>query len=201
MKHGRMAIAGLFILAACSGNDVKTTLGLDRGAPDEFRVVSRPPLSVPPQFNLRPPGSPADNVAAQTPTSDQAKALITGSVPAIDVTAPNTPGTAVKPVAVTPPGTSAEEAFLKNVGATQADPQIRNKIVEDQIAAQQPAPEEKSWYNFWDSSTTKPDPLVNANKESQRIKTDEDSGQSVTTGDTPTVKQRDTGLLGQILGY
>ena len=79
---------------------------------------------------------------------------------------------------------------------------MRDKIVEDQIAAQAPAPEETSWYNFWSSSTpVKKDPLVNANQESQRIKTNEDAGQPVTTGDTPVVKQKDTGLLGKIFGY
>jgi hypothetical protein len=160
-------------------------------------VVSRPPLSVPPQFNLRPPGSAADGSLGQTPASTQAQSLLTGA-PSTDVTV----GKAVSAPAASKPGTTAESAFLKNVGAAQADPNVRNEIVADQMAAEAPPPEETSWWNFWSSSTpSKQDPLVNANKESQRIKTDADAGQPVTNGDTPTIKDRDTGLLGKILGY
>lgn len=39
-------------LAGCS--DVKKTLGLERDPPDEFAVVSRAPLSLPPDFNALP---------------------------------------------------------------------------------------------------------------------------------------------------
>ncbi|KJS38300.1 MAG: hypothetical protein VR70_10355, partial [Rhodospirillaceae bacterium BRH_c57] len=41
-------------LSGCGGG-VKETLGLNRQAPDEFQVVSRPPLAIPPEFKLRPP--------------------------------------------------------------------------------------------------------------------------------------------------
>jgi len=197
MKYGHsIIIASLLALTACSGNTVKTTLGLDRGAPDEFRVVSRPPLSVPPQFSLRPPGSAADSSLGQLPTSGQAKALMIGGTPAADVTV----GKATTPTATSKSRTTAESEFLKNVGAGQADPMVRDKITEDRIIVQQ-QPEETSWWNIFSSSSAKKDPLVNANQESQRIKTNEDAGQPVTQGDTPVVKDRDTGLLGKIFGY
>ena len=53
----------LIALAACDSNTVKDTLGLERTAPDEYRVVSRPPLSVPPDFTMRPPTTATDVVA------------------------------------------------------------------------------------------------------------------------------------------
>ena len=40
-------------LSACDGGSVANTLGMNIEAPDEFTVVSRPPLSLPPEFNLR----------------------------------------------------------------------------------------------------------------------------------------------------
>src|ERR1700743_853263 len=43
----------LLALAACS--DIKEDLGMGRSPPDEFAVVDRPPLSMPPDFGLRPP--------------------------------------------------------------------------------------------------------------------------------------------------
>ena len=49
-----LIIAALGIVVSCSGN-VQDSLGLRRSAPNEFRVVSNPPLSLPPEFSLRPP--------------------------------------------------------------------------------------------------------------------------------------------------
>src|SRR4051795_5357036 len=49
------ALAGVFGLAACSGDELTRTFGLTRDAPDEFQVTTRAPLSMPPDFSLRPP--------------------------------------------------------------------------------------------------------------------------------------------------
>ena len=43
-------------LSACGGDEnLSRTFGLVRDAPDEFRVTTRAPLSMPPEFTLRPP--------------------------------------------------------------------------------------------------------------------------------------------------
>ena len=43
-------------LAGCgSGSDISRTFGLTRDAPDEFQVTTRAPLSMPPDYALRPP--------------------------------------------------------------------------------------------------------------------------------------------------
>ncbi len=46
-------IGCLMTLSGCS--NVKKTLGFEKNAPDEYQVVSRAPLSLPPDFNLKPP--------------------------------------------------------------------------------------------------------------------------------------------------
>ena len=56
-KHG-IAISCLLFgavlsLSACGGT--KEKLGLTKKAPDEFAVVRRAPLSMPPDYTLRPP--------------------------------------------------------------------------------------------------------------------------------------------------
>src|SRR5665213_1041626 len=51
------AIGGLAIvvcLSACS-SDLSRTFGFTRDAPDEFEVTTRAPLSMPPDYTLRPP--------------------------------------------------------------------------------------------------------------------------------------------------
>ena len=51
-------LAGGLLTAGCS--DLKKAIGLDRTPPDEFAVESRAPLTMPPDFNLRPPQPGAD---------------------------------------------------------------------------------------------------------------------------------------------
>jgi len=46
--------AAMLTLAGC--DSVRSTLGLDRHVPDETQVVARPPLTLPPDYSLRPPG-------------------------------------------------------------------------------------------------------------------------------------------------
>ena len=47
------SILGLVLLPGCS--DFRVALGMDRVGPDEFAVESRAPLTIPPDFDLRPP--------------------------------------------------------------------------------------------------------------------------------------------------
>ena len=44
----------LFVFSACS--DFKRAIGSEKSSPDEFAVVVRPPLSLPPKFRSRPTG-------------------------------------------------------------------------------------------------------------------------------------------------
>ncbi len=48
-----VCLAGASLLSGCT--DFKQMVGLDQPMPDEFAVESRAPLTVPPEFDLRPP--------------------------------------------------------------------------------------------------------------------------------------------------
>ena len=50
----------LLFISSCS-NSLKKDLGLTREIPDEFRVISQPDLSIPPNFDLVPPSYPIQN--------------------------------------------------------------------------------------------------------------------------------------------
>ncbi|MEM7025403.1 MAG: DUF3035 domain-containing protein, partial [Pseudomonadota bacterium] len=65
-------------LGGCARGTVQDTLGLGKRAPDEFAVVKRAPLIVPPEYDLRPPdpGAPRPNVGR---TADQARIAMTGT--------------------------------------------------------------------------------------------------------------------------
>ena len=55
------------LLSGCSG--LRQAIGMDRVGPDEFAVESRAPLTIPPEFDLRPPqpgaARPQDVTAAE----------------------------------------------------------------------------------------------------------------------------------------
>jgi len=68
------AVLGLTV-AACGG--LKNDLGLSKEAPDEFAVVRNAPLSLPPDFNLRPP-RPGEVGDGRLEQRDQARSLLVG---------------------------------------------------------------------------------------------------------------------------
>ena len=57
-KTFRLSLAGLLLLASCA--NVNDAINLRKLPPDEFQVVFRPPLTLPPDFSLRPEASTAN---------------------------------------------------------------------------------------------------------------------------------------------
>ncbi len=98
-------------LSACEGT-VQEKLGLSRPVPDEFQVVRRAPLVLPPDFNLRPPKPGAKS--ARQDTSLAAREILTGR-------------TSRRPAGVTP----GERALLQAV-KVKAEPDIRRKLLEEE---------------------------------------------------------------------
>ena len=62
-----LGVAGI-TLSACS--DFRRAIGTEKSSPDEFAVVVRAPLSLPPDFTLRPTG-PDDETAAAAPLATE----------------------------------------------------------------------------------------------------------------------------------
>ncbi len=50
----KIIISSVCIAMLCACGLTKKDLGLEKNAPDEMKVVSRAPLSIPPEFGLRP---------------------------------------------------------------------------------------------------------------------------------------------------
>lgn len=80
-RLGAFAAATL-ALAGC-GTTVQDAFGLSKRSPDEFQVVRRAPLVVPPDYRLRPPGSNSPAPAAAS-TSQEAYAALTGQNQPLD---------------------------------------------------------------------------------------------------------------------
>jgi Protein of unknown function (DUF3035) len=67
-----VCLGGLSLLSACG--DFKQLIGMDQAMPDEFAVESRAPLTVPPDFDLRPPepGAPRPQEKTAEQQAEQA---------------------------------------------------------------------------------------------------------------------------------
>lgn len=204
-SHLRHAVISLLCMTSVTGcgSDVKDTLGMTRVSPDEFRVVSRPPLTVPPQFSLRPPSVDA-NPPGMVPTTEQAKEMVlggtqTGEIDNALAQRPSAQGSTDASNPISGNVTEADKRFLQQFGVTEADPTIRQQLIEERVTKQL-VEEEESW---WEVLSVKPkpkDPTVNAGKEYDRIQENKDAGKSVTEGETPVRESKDLGILGRIMG-
>ena len=72
-------LVGLACLLSLSGCDsFRNTLGLDHYQPNEFAVLEHPPLSMPKDYNLRPPSENAPTTQASNVSTQQAQQVLVG---------------------------------------------------------------------------------------------------------------------------
>lgn len=175
------------LVTACNGN-VKRTLGIDHSTPDEFKVISNPPLSVPPEFTLRPP-VPGAPPTTQIDTHEAAKESVFGQGA---VTDPSVRSSSLP--------SSGEQILLERAGATTADPNIRDALQAEQ-RYQLEKQKEKGYVgktlDFLRGSDTSKDPIVNPVKEKERITDNKAEGKPVTEGTVPVVEEKDRGVVGR----
>ncbi len=176
----------LFALTGC--DSARSAFGFERTAPDEFAVVSRQPLSIPPDFRLRPPepGAPRPreaSVRAQT----EALVLGTGS------TETGSPAPVVAGAGVSP----GENALLSRSGADQAAPDIRQIVdreTSDLIAA------EDSFADvllFWREDAP-PGTVLDASEEARLLRESQRAGTAIGDAEIPVIERRDSTILDSI---
>ena len=174
-------LAGGMLLNGCS-DSLTRTFGLTRDAPDEFSVTTRAPLSLPPEYSLRPPrpGAPrpqeqSDREQAELALAPQA-ALANNSAPSV------TPG---------------QEALLQAAGPA-APANIRRTIDQDQ-QLDRPQQSFADKMLFWQAAPP-PGTQVDASKETQRLRENAALGTDPTVGTTPIIQQQKKGFLQGIFG-
>jgi len=171
-----LIVAGLALtVAACGG--FRNSLGLNKQSPDEFRVVSRAPLTLPPDYNLRPPEPGAPRPQVGTAAQQAERAVFA-----------NSQNAALQQQA-SAPRTAGEQALLSAAGAGDVDPNIR--IIVDRETKQ--INEESDYFVdrlvFWntqDPAGTVVDPVA----ETRRLQENAALGQPATTGPTPQIERR-----------
>lgn len=170
-----LALGLVATLAACSG--VRQQFGLVRNAPDEFTVVRKAPLVIPPDFNLRPPQPGA--VGPQEPdSSTRAQAALLGG----DVR----------------PGQSAasrgEQALLASAGAVGAAPNIR-EVLQAESSLTQRDENFVQRLMFWRTDAQERD-VVNPSQETRRLQQQTAAANTGAEGQQPaTIRRKSRSLL------
>lgn len=160
-------IAAALPLAGC--DSLNRALGTEKVVPDEFAVVSRAPLAIPPDYALRPPRPGASPTQETTPT-EQAKQTIfragdqEPTVPGADKLSPG------------------ENLLLQQAHAGDAAPDIRETITKEARASQGPVDESfVDKLMVWKTPDYTQD-VIDPNQEAQRLK---DTSAAVKAGPTP----------------
>ena len=177
------AIVAAAFLAGCGGG-LDDALGLGKNPPDEFAIVTKAPLAIPPDFSLRPPVPGAPNRQARTSQEIAAAALYSGRPTSGSVQAQSLSG-----------GTAGEAALIASAGAENASPEVR-RLIENEYRSRIDA--DRTFADriiFWQDRGPQPIP-VDAQAEAQRLRQNDALGQPVTEGETPRIEPReDRGLL------
>jgi hypothetical protein len=165
-------------LALSGCEQAKQALGQTKQAPDEFAVFQRAPLSVPPDFGLRPPAPGTERPQSVNPR-DQARAALGRG--AATVSADMSAG---------------ERSILALTGANQVDPSIRMRVNSETRDLE----EENSGGSFTDKLVFWRKPAefgtaVDPAAEQRRLREAQAEGTPINDGDVPTIKPRPKGLL------
>jgi hypothetical protein len=168
-------IALVAILAAAAASSgcasLSRAVGADKVSPDEFRVVTQAPLTLPPDYNLRPPRPGEPRPQELEPDADARAALFGESVGR--------------------EASGGERQLVDAAGATAANPDIRDTIdYESQGVVRRNEGFVDRLLAFTGSGENTSDPL-NPSDEARRLQ-EQDSIRRATGGGTVVI-QRDRG--------
>jgi Protein of unknown function (DUF3035) len=171
------------LVGGCSTSTLSRTFGLTRDSPDEFTVVTRAPLSMPPDFTLRPPQPGAIRPQEQSDRSLAESALV--------------PEAALG--GGTPAGMSAGQAALVRDAGGGAPANIRQQVDQEaRLANANDSFIDKLIY--WDKTDTHK-AVVDPTAEAQRLRQNSALGQSPVTGETPIIQEKKTGWFQDLFGW
>jgi Protein of unknown function (DUF3035) len=174
-------MCGLVLLSGCS-DSMTRTFGLTRDAPDEYTVTTRAPLSMPPDYNLRPPRPGVPRPQEQSARQQAEEAL----VPQLALSAPQ--------------GTSSpgQSALLEETGPA-APSDIRTKVDQDATngTASEGFVDKLLYWRKPDTNVAQVDPT----KESDRLRENAALGQPPNVGDTPIIQPKKSGWFSNLFSW
>lgn len=185
--NARRWVAAVFAIVVATGlvsgcEKAREAFGLTKQPPDEFEVVTRAPLQLPPDFGLRPPRPGAQRPQEATVREEARRLLVDTSAGAARAKLPGglSPG---------------ENAILKRAGADDADPQIRQLVSREYSILEA---EDRTLFDrvlFWRETPERPGTVIDAEKEAQRLRENAAVGAPPTQGATPVITRPEKGWL------
>jgi hypothetical protein len=205
MMDGRVRVASRLLmlsglalsLIGCSS--FREAAGITKEPPDEFAVVTKAPLVIPPDFNLRPP-KPGASPTNQIDPTITAQMALTGTDPSVIA------------AGRTNTYSDEEKLLLAKTNADTADHMVRQQIQADnkQMEAADQSFTDKVLFGGSEPDQGK---AVDANAEAERISDAKAQGKTTTSpvtagqpasekksDDAPTIQKDDSGWLDGILG-
>ena len=178
MRTSRIAIlilAGSAVMGLSACNTVRSAIGANKVTPDEFRVVAIAPLTVPPDYSLRPPTPGQPRPQELDPTSSAREILLGAREGAVL--------------------SASEQALVSGAGAEAADPLARF-VIDDEFGDL--AHKDESFAErlmFWRSddpssqsaTTTGGNLVIDAAREQERL-------QALTGGEAIVIQRDDSGF-------
>ena len=173
----RFAVLGVCALSLMGCQSLRKAAGLNKEGPDEFAVVTKQPLIIPPEYALRPPRDGAAPTNQVAPTDAAQSALFDTD-----------PTAAAKAM----PGdySQAEKLLLAQSGVNKIDPSIRQEIAADGRAMEASDDTFTQKVLFWQDEKVPGDP-VNAEAEDKRLSAQKASGQKASKDSATIQEQKD----------
>lgn len=185
-------VCAVTALAGCE--TAQEVFGRNKKAPDEFAVYTRAPLTLPPEYGLRPPKPGAPRPQSVDPRSRAKRATMFSG-------RSGRPG----PLAKDPEGpvSRGTEALLRQVGVDTATPDIRQIVNREAplLDDEDQGDDFTDRLMFWRTRTeTATNTVVDPERESKRIQENLALGKPITAGKTPIIerKKANKGLLGNL---
>jgi len=193
------SVLAVLLLALSACDTLKEQAGLTKKTPDEFTVITKAPLIMPPDFSLRPPRPGARGPQEILPRDTARTALLSSGRggKAADGQSGQAgrnalPGAAGKAANSKPAG--AELALLRRAGALDTDPSIRQLVNRETTVLAEKNSSFTDRLLFWQSKAPF-GAAVDAGKESQRLREAAAAGEAPNKGETPIIKRRKRGIL------
>ena len=172
------------LLGGCE--ETKRALGQAKDGPDEFAVYPRAPLTLPPQFGLRPPAPGSKRPQEISPRDSAKQALNFKRKNQIDFNQQNN--------SLDPELSQGERSVLELTGSINADPAIRQKVETETRVMAIESKTVTDEITFWQ----KKEPfgtVLDPTKEAKRIRETQALGQPLNTNNIPIIKRKGKAIL------
>ena len=179
---GLALLVAVLLTGGCEGVKQELGIGVKR-PPDEFTVYSRAPLSMPPDFALRPPATATGASQGAAPREIARQAMTGGTARPVP-----------DDVAVASAGSPGLQQLLERTGAADAQTGIRAQVNRESTILAEADQSFVERLMFW-SDVPERATVVDAPMESRRIQESQALNRPLSDCETPTIRRRPKALL------